>query len=111
MRNASWEAGAFLGRAGPEALRALKDFARAFGLALQLSDDLIDAEGDAAVVGKRVGKDAGRGKATIVAELGLPAENDKLAAVVAEAEAALLPFGAKAAMLAAAARFLTKRER
>lgn len=111
LLNASCEAGAILGRAGPEAFRALKDFARAFGLAFQLSDDLIDAEGDAAVVGKRVGKDAGRGKATIVAELGIPAAHDKLAALVAEAEAALLPFGAKAAMLAAAARFLTKRER
>lgn len=111
LLSAAVETGAILGRADQEAAHALKTFARAFGLAFQLSDDLIDAEGDAGLVGKHVGKDAGRGKATLVAQLGIPKARDRLAALVAEAEAALSPFGAKAARLAAAAGFLAKRER
>jgi farnesyl diphosphate synthase len=82
LLSASCEAGAILGGAGPEAARALRDFARAFGLAFQLSDDLIDAEGDAAIVGKRVGKDADHGKATLVGELGIRAAHYRLAGLI-----------------------------
>ena len=105
------EAGAILGAADERARAALRGYARAFGLAFQLSDDLIDAEGDAATVGKRVGKDAGAGKATLVGELGVTAAKRQLAALVAEAEGALLLFGARAAMLVSAARFLATRDR
>jgi len=86
------------------------DYARRFGLAFQLSDDLIDAEGDAATVGKRTGKDAGRGKATLVGERGIAAAREHLVDLVAQAEGALLPFGAKAAMLVSAVRFLATRK-
>lgn len=107
---AACEAGAILGGADDKARRALFDYARRFGLAFQLSDDLIDAEGDAATVGKRTGKDAGRGKATLVGERGVTAAREHLADLVAQAEGALLPFGAKAAMLVSAARFLAIRK-
>jgi farnesyl diphosphate synthase len=107
---AACEAGAILGGASAEQRRALAGYARAFGLAFQLSDDLIDAEGDAQSVGKRTHKDAERGKATLVGELGAAAARSKLAELVAQAEAALLPFGAKAAMLASAVRFLSTRD-
>jgi farnesyl diphosphate synthase len=110
LLSAACEAGAILGGADLSDRRALLAYARAFGLAFQLSDDLIDAEGSAEAVGKRVGKDAGRGKATLVGELGIPAAKQKLSALIDEAEAALAPFGAKAAMLVSAARFLAKRD-
>ena len=110
LLRAACEAGAILGGADETARRALLDYARAFGLAFQLSDDLIDAEGDAKAVGKRVGKDAERGKATLIRQLGIPEAKKRLAALIRDAEGALLPFGGKAAMLISAARFLATRE-
>lgn len=103
------EAGAVLGRADARGRDALRAYAAAFGQAFQLADDLLDAQGDAAAVGKAVAKDAGRGKATLVALLGLDGARARLAALVAEAEEALKPFGAKAAMLTEAARFVAER--
>jgi farnesyl diphosphate synthase len=69
----------------------------------------LDAQGDAAALGKAVAKDEARGKATLVALLGVEAAKRRLAALVAEAETAVKPFGAKAAALIAAARFIAER--
>ena len=103
------EAGAVLGRAKPAERKALLAYASAFGQAFQLADDLLDAQGDAASLGKAVAKDEARGKATLVALLGPEAAKARLAALVAEAELALAPFGAKAATLIEAARFIAER--
>jgi len=103
------EAGAVLGRAGAAERAALRGYAASFGQAFQLADDLLDAQGDATALGKAVAKDAGRGKATLVALLGVDAAKAKLAALIAEAENALAPFGDKATKLARAARFIAER--
>jgi farnesyl diphosphate synthase len=103
------EAGAVLGHADSSERAALLAYAKAFGQAFQLADDLLDAEGDAKALGKAVAKDAGRGKATLVALLGMDAAKERLGALVAEAEAALAPFGARAAMLKDIARFVATR--
>jgi farnesyl diphosphate synthase len=103
------ESGAVLGRAAPAERKALLAYASAFGQAFQLADDLLDAQGDAAALGKAVAKDEARGKATLVALLGPEAAMARLAALVAEAELALAPFGAKAAKLIEAARFIAER--
>lgn len=103
------EAGAVLGRARASERAALRDCAACFGQAFQLADDLLDAEGDAKALGKAVAKDAGRGKATLVALLGPDAAKAKLAALVAEAEEALAPFGDKAKTLIETARFVAER--
>jgi farnesyl diphosphate synthase len=103
------EAGAVLGRAAPAERAALLAYASAFGQAFQLADDLLDAQGDAAALGKAVAKDEARGKATLVALLGPEAAKARLAALVAEAELAVAPFGAKAATLIEAARFIAER--
>lgn len=103
------EAGAVLGHADSSERAALLAYAKAFGQAFQLADDLLDAEGDAKALGKAVAKDAGRGKATLVALLGVEAAKDRLGALVAEAEAALAPFGARAGMLKDIARFVATR--
>ena len=103
------ETGAVLGRAGASERAALRHYAASFGQAFQLADDLLDAQGDATALGKAVAKDAGRGKATLVALLGVDAAKAKLAALVAEAENALAPFGDKATKLARAARFIAER--
>ena len=103
------EAGAVLARAGAADKAALLAYAGAFGEAFQLADDLLDAEGDARALGKAVAKDKVRGKATLVASLGPEAAKAKLAALVAEAEAALAPFGAKAKTLIETAHFVAAR--
>jgi farnesyl diphosphate synthase len=102
-------AGAALGRADERAREALAAYASAFGQAFQLADDLLDVEGDAAMVGKAVAKDAGRGKATLVALLGIEAARARLAALVEDAEASLAPFGARADTLKETARFIAAR--
>jgi farnesyl diphosphate synthase len=103
------EAGAVLGHAAPAERATLLAYASAFGQAFQLADDLLDAQGDAAALGKAVAKDEAQGKATLVALLGVEAAQAKLAGLVAEAEAALSPFGARAATLVEAARFVAER--
>ena len=102
-------AGAVLGRADAVAQGALAAYASAFGQAFQLADDLLDAQGDAATMGKAAAKDEGRGKATLVALLGIDAARARLKALVDDAEAALAPFGAKAVTLKEAARFIVSR--
>ncbi len=103
------EAGAVLGRASPAERDALIAYASLFGQAFQLADDLLDAEGDAAALGKAVAKDEARGKATLVALLGVDPARAHLAGLVAEAESALARFGGKAPTLVQAARFVAER--
>jgi farnesyl diphosphate synthase len=105
------EAGAVLGRATPSERASLIAYAAAFGQAFQLADDLLDAEGDAATLGKAVAKDAGRGKATLVARLGPLAARQHLGALLQDAEAALAPFGERAITLLETARFAVNRKR
>ena len=88
---------------------ALGRYAKALGLAFQIADDILDVTGDAEVAGKRLGKDAAAGKATFVSLLGLDGAKARAAALVAEAESALAPYGAAAENLIAAARFAIAR--
>lgn len=102
-------AGAMLARADADALRMLAAYAEKLGLAFQIADDILDAVGDPAVVGKATGKDAAAGKATFVSLLGLEVARTRLSSLAAEAVAALEPFGARAAVLQEAARFVARR--
>jgi farnesyl diphosphate synthase len=103
----SAEAGAVLAGADPAPLRA---YAEALGLAFQIADDVLDVEGCEAATGKRVGKDAGAGKATFVSLMGLDGAKRRAEALIREAEAALSPYGARAAALIGAARFVISRQ-
>jgi farnesyl diphosphate synthase len=101
--------GAILGEADADRRNALDRYGSAVGKAFQIADDLLDLEGDPATVGKATGKDAAAHKATLVSVLGVDEARRKLAEFVAEAEAALAPFGADAAVLKAAAHFVAER--
>lgn len=103
-------AGALLADTPADARSALSRYGRALGQAFQIADDLLDVEGDQALTGKAVGKDAASGKATLVSVLGAVEARKRLNELVAEADAALAPFGAKAAILRAAARFVAERQ-
>ncbi|MEL6374893.1 MAG: polyprenyl synthetase family protein [Pseudomonadota bacterium] len=105
------EAGGLLGRASSTDLAALRAYGHALGRAFQIADDLLDVEGDAAAVGKAVGKDAAAGKATLVSLMGIEAARARLATFEAEAIDALSPFADRAATLQEAARFISRRDR
>jgi farnesyl diphosphate synthase len=102
-------AGAILGKADQSQRNALERFGSALGEAFQIADDLLDLEGDPAKVGKATGKDAAAHKATLVGVLGPAAARRRLDGLVAEAQAALGPFGHDAEVLKAAARFVATR--
>jgi farnesyl diphosphate synthase len=85
-------------------------YSRALGLAFQIADDILDVEGDAAKAGKRLQKDAEAGKATFVSLLGLDGAKTRARDLVAQAEAALQPYGPDAENLRDAARFVISRE-
>jgi len=103
------EAGAILAQAAPGERAALREFGWQLGLAFQIADDLLDAEGDETTVGKATGKDSTAGKATLIGLLGLPMARTLLTETEQKAIAALAPFGTKAAILVEAARFAASR--
>jgi farnesyl diphosphate synthase len=103
------EAGGILGSANEPQRHALERYGFAVGQAFQIADDLLDLEGDPALVGKSTGKDAVAGKATMVGVLGAAGARARLKQLVAEAEAALAPFSPRAAILIEGARFVADR--
>ena len=104
------QAGGILGQANAPRRDALDRYGSAVGQAFQIADDLLDVEGDPALVGKQTGKDAGAGKATVVGILGTAGARARLRELVAQAETALAPFGNAAAVLVAAAKFVAERD-
>lgn len=98
---------------GPD--RALQErldaFGRAFGLAFQISDDLLDVEGCCENAGKRVGKDAARGKLTYPGLLGNEESRRRAELLCKEAIQAVDGLGAAAEPLAALARLVMDRDR
>jgi farnesyl diphosphate synthase len=102
-------AGGILGKASAAQRDALDRYGAAVGQAFQIADDLLDVEGDPALVGKQTGKDAEAGKATIVGILGVDGAKARLRTIVSDAEAALKPFGKSADVLIAGAKFVADR--
>ncbi len=103
-------AGGILGEAPEANLAALRTYGDALGAAFQLADDLLDVEGDAALVGKATGKDQGAGKGTLVSLFGIEAARAKLEELKAGALGALTPFKPRDAILAKAAEFVVARK-
>ncbi|NSX91860.1 polyprenyl synthetase family protein [Agrobacterium tumefaciens] len=104
------EAGAIIAGSDGAERQRLRLFGEKIGLAFQLADDLLDLTADAATMGKATGKDAARGKGTLVALRGEEWARRKLQEQVAEAAELLAPYGEKAAILIAAARFIAERK-
>jgi farnesyl diphosphate synthase len=102
-------AGALLGNVDPSRRAALQAYGDALGLLFQITDDLLDAEGEAETLGKPAGADAAAGKATFVSLLGIQGARARATMIAATARKALGVFGAEADCLRAAIGFLLER--
>ena len=107
---ASLRAGAMLAGGSDDDVQALTEYAEQFGLAFQITDDILDVAGDAAILGKPVGSDEKNRKATYVSLYSLAEARQMAAAAVAAAVAALGRFGGRAAVLRSLAEYLPTRE-
>jgi farnesyl diphosphate synthase len=90
-------------------LAALKKFGADIGLAFQIQDDILDIEGETAVIGKSAGADIARNKPTYPSTIGLEAARRKAQALCEGAIAALEPVGAASSALAELARYVVNR--
>lgn len=93
----------------PDLLGRLDRYGHAVGLAFQVRDDILDVEGESAVIGKTAGKDAAADKPTFPSIIGLPASRDRLDALVRDALEAIEPLGESGEWLADLARYSAHR--
>jgi geranylgeranyl diphosphate synthase, type II len=107
---ASLELGAIVAGASDNQISALRSYGDKLGLAFQITDDLLDVSGNPSDVGKRLAKDAERGKLTFPSLLGCGASREQVAKLIGEACAMIEVFGAKAEPLQALAKFVGERE-
>ena len=111
LLGAAVEMGAILGRVPDEGRGHLRAYSRDIGLAFQIADDLLDAEGDPEVAGKALRKDDAAGKATFVSLMGVDAARAQARALVDQAIGHLSSHGSEADLLRALARFIVERDR
>jgi geranylgeranyl pyrophosphate synthase len=88
----------------------LEAYAKNLGLAFQIQDDLLDVEGDSAVLGKATGADRERGKPTYPAIAGLDTARARLASLHDEARVALAPLGSHSSPLLQVSDWLLRRQ-
>ncbi len=109
--SAAVEAGAILGRVAPQGRVGLRGYAHDLGLAFQIADDLLDAEGDEALAGKKLRKDEEAGKETFLTLLGAERAREQARMLVEQAIVHLHAYGKEADLLRDIARFVLERDR
>jgi geranylgeranyl diphosphate synthase, type II len=111
--NASLRLGLLASRTECQSVLATRmdTYGRAFGLAFQIADDLLDVEGSSERTGKRVGKDTRRGKLTYPQLLGVNESRQRAHRLVQEAVAAVADLGEAGEYLAALVRYVMERDK
>jgi len=109
MMRVSLRLGGLVGRASESQLAGLDSYGERLGLAFQIVDDLLDLQGDEAALGKRAGKDNGKGKLTFPAVLGADESRQRAERLIDDAVASLAPFSGQAAGLEALAHYVLER--
>lgn len=104
------EAGAILGGANATERAALIKFGQLIGQAFQLADDVLDVTSTQSQMGKKVAKDQGAGKGTLVALYGLANAQQLASDLTIEAISTLEPFGKEADTLKTTAEFVVGRK-
>jgi geranylgeranyl diphosphate synthase, type II len=107
---ASTQAGALAGGGSSDQVERLGRYGRAVGLAFQIVDDILDIQGDAALLGKKTGVDIARGKATYPAAVGLEQADKDARALISKALEALAQFDHRAEPLRSLARYIVARK-
>jgi geranylgeranyl diphosphate synthase type II len=107
---ASLASGGLYAQGSSAQIESLRTFGRAIGLAFQIVDDILDVTQSSEQLGKTAGKDTASDKATYPSLFGLEESQRKADALIAEAHAALAPFGERGATLKALADFLVQRK-
>jgi farnesyl diphosphate synthase len=102
--------GSLCGPIGESERRKLDHYAKAIGLAFQVVDDVLDADGHTATLGKTAGKDSKQGKPTYVSALGVARARELAEELRGEAHAALSGLGAPARRLGELADFIVLRK-
>lgn len=103
------EAGAILGQATTKEREDLIRFSRNLGIAFQITDDILDVEGDEALVGKTLKKDKGQHKMNFVSIYGVQKAREIATDLIAEAEVLVNVFGPKAERLKMLSRYFLTR--
>jgi len=111
MIRAAVRTGAILADADAARLETLDRYARCIGLAFQVTDDILDVEGDPQLLGKAVGSDQRHHKSTYPSLLGLDESKRRAAGLVDNALQALDKFDNRAMPLRALARYILNRRR
>jgi farnesyl diphosphate synthase len=106
---ASVQLGALIAGADADTLGALDRYAHAVGLAFQVRDDILDVEGESAVIGKTAGKDAAAAKPTFPSIIGLDTSRARLAELTDDALAAIAPLGERGGLLNELANYAAHR--
>jgi len=109
--NCSCQAGAILGKASDTQRHLLSAYAHDIGLAFQITDDLLDVEGDAKELGKAINKDEAAGKATFVSLLGVERAHEQAEILTDQAMKHLEIFGEKGNLLRDLAGFVIDRRK
>lgn len=107
---AAVRAGAILAGASEEELAALTTYAEKFGLAFQITDDVLDVIGTAEAIGKPVGSDEKNHKSTYVTLHSVEIAQQMAKETVGEAVSALAMFGERGAVLRDLVEYLLKRK-
>jgi geranylgeranyl diphosphate synthase, type II len=108
---AALRGGGYLAEANEQQMAALTQYGICIGLAFQIQDDILNVEGDAEQLGKAVGSDEDRQKATYPSILGLTESKDRLQTLIAEAKSVLVEVGLEYSALIHLADYVQTRNK